>query len=101
MSVCTDNAPSMTGKNEGFVAHLKKELVNHNAFISFHCILHQQNLCAKSVIPDHTLKKALGIVNFIPANLMGHCQFRHMLMLDDEIISVDLPLHSTEHKAKS
>ncbi len=65
VSVCTDGAPSMTGKNEGFVAHLKKELSNQNALISFHCILHQQNLCAKSVILNDTLKKVVGIVNFI------------------------------------
>ena len=90
VSICTDGAPSMTGKREGLVAHLKKEL-NQTTLISFHCILHQQNLCAKSVILDDTLKKVVGIVNFIRANAIRHRQFRHMLMLDDEIFSVDLP----------
>ena len=51
------------------------------------------NLCAESVILDVTLKKVVGIVNFIPANAMRHRRFRHMLMLDDEIFSVDLPYH--------
>lgn len=94
VSVCTDGAPSMIGKNEGFVAHLKKEFVRHDDFISFHCILHQQNLCSKSVILDDTLKKIVGIVNYIRANSTRHRHFREMLMLDEEIISADLPYHS-------
>ncbi|XP_057654719.1 protein FAM200C-like [Diorhabda carinulata] len=44
VSVCTDGAPSMKGKKEGFVALLKKENLNLKKLISFHCILHQQNL---------------------------------------------------------
>ena len=93
VSVCTDGAPSMTGKNEGFVAHLKKEFVNQD-FISFHCLLHQQNLCSKSVILDDTLKNIVAIVNYIRANSTRHRHFREMLMLDEEIISADLPYHS-------
>ena len=93
VSVCTDGAPSMTGKNEGFVAHLKKEFVNQD-FISFHCLLHQQNLCSKSVILDDTLKNIVAIVNYIRANSTRYRHFREMLMLDEEIISADLPYHS-------
>ena len=93
VSIYTNSAPSMTGKKEGFVAHLKKNL-NQTTLIWFHCILHQQNLCAKSVILDETLKKVMGIVNFIRANAMRHRQFRHMLMLDDEIFRVDFLYHS-------
>ena len=95
-SMFSKNAPSMTGTREGFVPHLKKEL-NQTTLISFHCILHQQNLCAKSVILEDTLKKVVGIVNFIRANAMRHRQFKHMLMLNDEIFSVDLPYHSKVH----
>ena len=93
VSICADGAPCMTGKREGFVAYHKKEL-NQTILISFHCILQQQNLCAKSVILDNTLKKVVGIVNFIRENAMRHRRFRYILMLDDEIFSVDLPYHS-------
>lgn len=72
-------------KNEGFVAHLKKELVNYNDLISFQCILHQQNLWVKSVFLDDTLKRVGGRINLIRANSMKHLQFRHMLTLNDEI----------------
>ena len=94
VGVCTDGAPSMTGKDAGFIAHLKKELPEPNALISFHCILHQQNLCAKSVTLNDTLQKVIGIVNYIRANATRHRQFRDMLRMDNEIISVDLPYHS-------
>lgn len=50
--VCTDGAPAMTGKYNGFIARLKKYMdengIKHK-LISYHCILHQENLCAKSM----------------------------------------------------
>lgn len=50
--VCTDGAPSMVGKHNGFVAMLKKYMsengIDHK-LISYHCILHQENLCAKAI----------------------------------------------------
>ena len=49
ISLCKNGAPSLIRKNKGFVAHLKQGVVNHNALISFHCILHQQNLHAKPI----------------------------------------------------
>ena len=49
VSVCTDGAPSMIGKHELFVALLRRELSNPDMLISFHCILHQEKLCAKSL----------------------------------------------------
>ena len=94
MRVCSVGAPSRTGKNQKSVAHPKKELLNHNALTSFHCILQKQNLCNKFVILDDILKKVVGIANFIRANAMRHRQFQHILMLDDEIINVNLLYHS-------
>jgi len=40
----------MIGKHEGFVALLRRELPNPDMLMSFHCILHQQSLCAKSAL---------------------------------------------------
>lgn len=93
VSVCTDGAPSMKGKKEGFIAFLKKENLNLKKLISFHCILHQQNLCAKSTILQDTLDRAIAIVNYIRVNAMRHREFRHMLTLDEETYSVDLPYY--------
>ena len=94
VSVCTDGAPSMKDKHEGFVVLLRRELPNPDTLMSFHCILHQQNLCAKSALLSDTLNGVIGIVNYIRANAMRHRQFRQMLHYDDEIFSVDLPYHS-------
>lgn len=94
VSVCTDGAPAMMAKNEGFTAYLKRETKDSNVLISFHCILHQQNFCAKSVILNDTLQKVINIVNYIRANATKHRQFRNTLLMDDEVISVDLPYHS-------
>ena len=83
----------MRGKKEGFVALLKKENLNLKKLISFHCILHQQNLCAKSTILQDTLDRAIAIVNYIRINAMRHSKFRQMLTLDEEMYSVDLPYY--------
>nr|XP_039255150.1 protein ZBED8-like [Styela clava] len=45
VSVCTDGAPCMMEKNKGFVALLRK--YEKTPIPSFHCILHQEALCAQ------------------------------------------------------
>ena len=92
--MCTDGAPSIIEKHEGFVALLRRELPNPDTLMSFHCILHQQNLCAKSALLSDTLNRVTGIVNYIRANAMRHRKFRQMLQNDDETFSVDSRYHS-------
>ena len=92
--MCTDGAPSVIGKYEGFAALLRRELPNSDTLMSFHCILHQQSLCAKSALLSGTFNGVIGIVNYIRANAIRHRQFRQMLHYDDETFSVDLPYHS-------
>ncbi|XP_029641339.1 uncharacterized protein LOC115216280 [Octopus sinensis] len=60
VNVCMDGAPAMA-ENEGFIAHLKRVTKESNVLISFHCILHQQNFCAKSAILNDTLQKVISI----------------------------------------
>ena len=50
VSVPTDGAPSMTGEKAGFVSLFTKE-VSHPV-IGFHCIIHQETLCAKACPKD-------------------------------------------------
>lgn len=61
--------------------------------ISFHCILHHQNLCAKSAVLQDTINKCIAIVNYIRGNAMRHRIFRHLLALDEETYSIDLPYY--------
>lgn len=58
VSVCTDGAPAMIGVHGGFVALLKKyvaEKTENCNIISYHCIIHQENLCAEIVEKDCTV----------------------------------------------
>src|SRR5277367_240676 len=84
VNVCTDGAPAMVGKSGGFVALLSKELKHPEKLIQFHCIIHQQSLCAKSTKLNDTLAKSVTMVNYIRANGLRHRQFREALRVDEE-----------------
>ncbi|OAF65281.1 hypothetical protein A3Q56_06994, partial [Intoshia linei] len=93
ISICTDGAPAMLGKNSGFLAHLRKNFSPHTIY-SFHCILHQQSLCAKSVLLDDTFQKINSIVIFIRSNSTRHRQFRTMLQNEEFQEKNDIIYHS-------
>jgi hypothetical protein len=66
-SVTTDGAPSMMGKNKGFIERLRKK-VNENFEDTFHrtyCIIHQGVLCTKVINMAHEMKPLKQMVNFI------------------------------------
>ncbi|QQP52073.1 Uncharacterized protein FKW44_004084, partial [Caligus rogercresseyi] len=46
VSITTDGAPAMTGRHVGFIAHCKSDPA-FPKFVQYHCIIHQQALCAK------------------------------------------------------
>lgn len=74
VSVCTDGDPSMIGKDNGFVALLKKyvaEYFGHQISISYHCIIHQENLCAKALEKDCMILKTVTKVR-IAENYTRH-----------------------------
>ena len=93
VSVCTDGALAMKGVREGFIGLLKKGLPHPESLIAFHCILHQQNLAAKSATVGDTFNKVLEIVHFIRVNSTRHRQFRELLINDDETDIVDIPFY--------
>ncbi|XP_029654261.1 protein ZBED8-like [Octopus sinensis] len=68
LQIATDGASAMTGKQNGFVAKLKK-VAPH--ILAIHCIIHREHLCAKSLNDDmeHALKVAVSTVNFVKAML--------------------------------
>ena len=61
--VTTDGAASMTGRLNGFTALLMKEVekvkLKDDVIIS-HCIIHQENLCAKVLSMDHVMQELSG-----------------------------------------
>lgn len=66
--------------------------------LAFHCILHQEALCAQTFPPEYmeVMNLVIQMVNKIIAKALNHCQFRELL---DEVDSEysDLLLHNKVH----
>ena len=60
--VVTDGARAMTGQGIGFAGILKNYGVN---CLMFHCIIHQEALCAKSLQMSDVMITVTNIVNII------------------------------------
>ncbi|XP_073668196.1 general transcription factor II-I repeat domain-containing protein 2-like [Paramisgurnus dabryanus] len=94
VSVTTDGAPSMVGKEKGLIALLRKD-PEMSAFFSYHCILHQEQLCSKlrGGALKETMDSVVRIVNFILAHALKHRQFRS-LVEECESAYGDLAMHA-------
>lgn len=79
ISITTDGAPNMIGPELGFLNLFQKQ-VGH-PIIGFHCIIHQQVLCAKNGTIDFKdiSDKVNKIINFIVARDMHKRQFKKLL----------------------
>ena len=86
--IATDGTRTMYGTGIGFVGLLKSALKENNIsdnIAIFHCIIHQQNLCAKSLKFKHVIGPVFKTVNFIRAQGLNHQQFQKFLdNLDNE-----------------
>ena len=67
--IATDGAPAMVGSQKGLTALLKKELTRFGLAVDdlvvCHCIIHQQNLCAKSLQLHNVVSTVIKCINFI------------------------------------
>ena len=92
-AVTTDGAPAMVGKHNGFVS-LIEDKIGH-PIMRFHCIIHQENLCAK--ISNSDLKQMMSTVTKIMNFLVGRSALTHRQFqtLPDEMVSAyqDIALH--------
>lgn len=95
VSMATDGAPSMIGKKAGVVTKFREKVQALNGgdrFWTFHCILHQEALCCKSLKMDHVMEVVVRTVNFIRARGLNHRQFD--TLLSDSNITHSLPYHT-------
>ena len=63
--IATDGARAMSGTGIGFVGLLKSALKEKNIsdnIAIFHCIIHQQNLCAKSLKFKHVIGPVVNLI---------------------------------------
>lgn len=77
-AIVTDGAPAMTGKRNGFVGLLRESGVNCP---TFHCIIHQEALCGKSVKQNEVMKTVIKVINLIRGGnrALVHRQFKQFL----------------------
>ena len=73
----------MVGKHKGMVSLLKKEMdareIRHDRLVFFHCIVHQQSLCAKSVKFDCVISVVTSCINFIKKRDLNNRIFKQVL----------------------
>ena len=79
--VTTDGAPSMCGSRQGLVKLLQNETskVGNNSVMQFHCVLHQETLCAKFLKMENIMSVVTKTVNFIRPKGLRHRQFQDLL----------------------
>jgi hypothetical protein len=82
VAITTDGAPSMTGKHNGFLALCAKD-ESFPKFLSYHCIIHQEALCAKVLKFEHVMKVVTHIVNYIRSSSTRHRLFKTLLNISD------------------
>lgn len=94
VSITTDGAPSMVGKDRGLVALMRKEDAFPD-FFAYHCILHQEQLCCKLRGGElkATMGKVVKVVNYIRGHALKHRQFRTLAEEYDTHYQ-DLTLHA-------
>lgn len=90
ISVCTDGAPSMIGRVAGTTTLLENFL--NRPLLKYHCIIHQESLCGKTLNLQHVMLPVVKCVNKIRARALNRREFREYCeMLDLEY--GDLVLH--------
>ncbi|KAJ8280743.1 hypothetical protein GJAV_G00058480 [Gymnothorax javanicus] len=78
VAVTTDGAPAMIGRHTGFIAHCKGD-PDFPKFLHYHCIIHQQALCAKVIGFGHVMTPVVKIINSIRSKAKQHRIFKVLL----------------------
>ena len=81
-SVCSDGAPAITGCNVGFCAQLEQFL--GRTLLKYHCIIHQESLCGKSLQMKDVMSVIVKCVNNIRAAALKRREFLQLLNEVDE-----------------
>ncbi|XP_076684338.1 general transcription factor II-I repeat domain-containing protein 2-like [Andrena cerasifolii] len=96
VSITTSGSPAMMEKYVGFVDSLRKKLKSlavPRDISVVHSMLHQQNLCAKSIELQHVMSVVIRVTNYIRTNGANHREFKTFLS-DVQAEYGDLPLRS-------
>ena len=66
----TNGAPVLTGKTNKFIA-LFKGSVSHDVY-GYHCLIHQQQLCAQKLDMKKLIADVMKVLNFIRSRGLNH-----------------------------
>ncbi len=82
VSITTDGAPAMIGKEKGAVQRLKEE---HSDLLTYHCIIHQSVLCA-SLGKEYSniMETIMKLVNYLRAS-SALLQLLHFVVSDERV----------------
>ena len=75
--ITTDGAPALTSKHNVFIS-LFKESLDHE-ILGYHCLIHQQQLCAQNLNMKHLMTDLVKAVNFIRSRGLNHREFKAFL----------------------
>ena len=82
VSVTTDGAPAMVGRERGAASLLQKHCAdagNVQEIRKLHCIIHQEALCAKAATLTEVMGVVVKVVNSVLASSLNHRLFRAFL----------------------
>ncbi|KAK7893660.1 hypothetical protein WMY93_022812 [Mugilogobius chulae] len=78
--ITTDGAPAMIGKKAGLATLVTQKVAQCGGKVAqYHCILHQEQLCAKSIGLGNVVRDVIKIINCIRSKALSHRQFRALL----------------------
>ncbi len=78
--ITTDGAPAMVGRKSGLATFVSQKVSECGGkVVKYHCILHQEQLCAKSVGLVDVMRDVVKIVNNICSKALSHRQFKALM----------------------
>ena len=77
-SITTDGAPAMTGRHARFITQDRNN-PDFPTFLHYHCIIHQQVICAKGIGFNHVMTPIVRIINSIRSKAKQHRMFKMLL----------------------
>ena len=79
IGVTTDRVPTITEEKKRFVTLLRKHISNEEQLYRLYCIIHQDQLCAKSLKFKDIMAVVIKTFNFIISRGLNHHQFQQFL----------------------
>jgi len=78
----------MAGKKEGLKRLIEDATITTSIsrLMKYHCIRHQENLCAKALKLDNVMQIIIKAVNFMKSEGLNHHQFQEFIKSMDVIM---------------